>query len=423
MFLPEEVALSAQDSPQSSSYSPRQSALTFRAAGAKLVQEILMDLLLPIQYRGPDGQDDMAFLMTPGPVTTSRQVKLAMLADYGLGDAELDAKVRMIRSKLLAMAGCDSSFECILLPGDGSFAIEAALGSFAPKSATKTLVVANGLYGNRAAAVLERLGRPFLKIDKGEAVPTVSDVEPLLAADKSISHVWMVHCEMQSGLINPIAEFGRTVRDKGRVFMVDAVSTLGALPIDMMRDHIDVLISAPHVCIESVPGCALVIVKRNLLEVSSGNSHSHALDLRDLWKSPESAFHMTPPTHVLSALHQALLEHEEEGGVAARNERYRRNGEILVAGMRSLGFSSTSDQGMGSSAVRVFGFPDGANIALDTFVRELRARGFAIPPAINSAHRRFRVGVAGKIDDLVIDRFLAAVGDVMSELNSRVPTA
>ena len=96
----------------------------------------------------------MPYLLTPGPLTTSRGVKLAMLADYGSRDIEFREIVKGIRSSLLDLANCGPNYECVIMQGSGTFAIEAALGCFCPAKDGKTLVVANGAYGDRAAKIL-----------------------------------------------------------------------------------------------------------------------------------------------------------------------------------------------------------------------------------------------------------------------------
>jgi len=272
------------------------------------------------RYRGPEGQEDMPYLLTPGPLTTSRTVKAAMLADWGSRDIEFRKVVSDIRRGLLMLANCDSSYECVIMQGSGTFAIEAALGSFCPANAGKTLVVANGAYGDRAAKILEKLGRPYLKIDKGDsAAPTADEVATVLDSDVTITHVWMIHCETTSGIVNPIQEVAKTVKRRSRSFMVDAMSSFGALPLDM-GDGIDVMVSSSNKCIEGVPGFSYVLVKRPMLEASKGRCHSVVLDLYDQWKGLEAngQFRFTPPTHALVAFHQAMKEHTREGGVAAR---------------------------------------------------------------------------------------------------------
>ena len=260
------------------------------------------------RYAGPEGQEDMPFLLTPGPLTTSRTVKATMLADWGSRDIEFRKVVADIRKGLLGLAGCDASYECVIMQGSGTFAIEAALGCFCPAAETKTLVVANGAYGDRAAKILERIGRPLVKIDKGDsAAPTVDEVEARLEEDPAISHVWVIHCETTSGIVNPIQDMARAVKARGKVFMVDAMSSFGALPLDMM-DGMDVMVSSSNKCIEGVPGFSYVLVKRNMLEASKGRCHSVVLDLYEQWKGLEAngQFRFTPPTHALVAFHQAM---------------------------------------------------------------------------------------------------------------------
>ena len=135
-------------------------------------------------FPGPEGQEDMPYLLTPGPLTTSRNVKLAMLADWGSRDVEFRQLVADIRKRLLQLANCDSRYECVIMQGSGTFAIEAALGSLCPVFRQKTLVIANGAYGDRAAQILKRLNRPFAKVDKGDsAAPTVGEIVETLEAD------------------------------------------------------------------------------------------------------------------------------------------------------------------------------------------------------------------------------------------------
>ena len=86
-----------------------------------------------------------------------------------------------------------------------------------------------------------RLGRPAVKIDKGDsAAPAPGEVAQALDADPAISHVWVIHCETTSGIVNPIAAIARAVKARGKVFMVDAMSSFGALPLDIrIREQTD----------------------------------------------------------------------------------------------------------------------------------------------------------------------------------------
>jgi 2-aminoethylphosphonate-pyruvate transaminase len=370
-------------------------------------------------FQGPAGQQDMPYLLTPGPLTTSRTVKLAMLADWGSRDVEFRQIISDIRQGLLKLANCDADYECVIMQGSGTFAIEAALGSFCPTTKTKTLVVANGAYGDRAAQILERIGRPYVKIDKGDsAAPTLEDVTLVLDADKVISHVWMIHCETTSGIINPIADIGQTAKNHDCVFMVDAMSSFGAIPLDMKAMNIDVMVSSSNKCIEGVPGFSYVLVKRDLLEASAGASHSVVLDLFEQWRglNTNGQFRFTPPTHALVAFHQALKEHEQQGGVEGRGARYTRNAQMLVKGMRDIGFSTLLNDNEAGPIIQTFLTPRDPNFHFEKFYEALRVRGFAIYPGKLTKRSSFRIGNIGQIDETVIKSVLDAIRDVMAEM-------
>ena len=371
------------------------------------------------RYNGPPGQEDMPYLLTPGPLTTSRTVKAAMLADWGSRDVEFRKIVADIRKGLLVMAGADDTYECVIMQGSGTFAIEAALGALCPSGEAKTLVVANGAYGDRAANILEKIGRPVVKIDKGDsAAPTVEEIAAKLDEDMTITHVWVIHCETTSGIVNPIADIAKMVKAKGRMFMVDAMSSFGALALDM-RDGLDVMVSSSNKCIEGVPGFSYVLVKRSMLKASRGRSHSVVLDLYEQWRGLEAngQFRFTPPTHALAAFHQAMQEHQQEGGVAARGTRYARNAQVLVKGMRDMGFATLLDDNEAGPIIQTFLTPRDPNFDFEQFYESLRSRGFAIYPGKLTKRPSFRIGTIGKLDEKVMASVLAAISTVLAEMN------
>jgi 2-aminoethylphosphonate-pyruvate transaminase len=373
-------------------------------------------------FDGPDGQEDMPYLLTPGPLTTSRGVKLAALADWGSRDIEFRKLVREIRDELKTLAGCDSSYECVLMQGSGTFAIEAALGSLAPSKRKRTLVVANGAYGERAAQILEKLDRAYVKISK----PDTTQLSPehiiqTLDEDKSISHVWLIHCETTSGIVNPLSELAAAVKQRDRVLMVDAMSSFGALDLNMAHDHVDVMVSSSNKCIEGIPGFAYVLVKKDLLLASEGQSHSVVLDLYEQWKGLESngQFRFTPPTHALVAFRQALRELADEGGVAARGARYRRNAAVLLKGLGALGIKPLLNANESGPIIQTFLTPRDPNFYFDKFYEALRAKGFAIYPGKLTKRDSFRIGTIGRLDDAVMERVVEAITDVLNTMNVR----
>ena len=373
-----------------------------------------------MQFNGPEGQEDMPYLLTPGPVTTSRGVKLAMLADWGSRDIEFKGYVKHIRRELLRLAGCDASYECVIIQGSGTFAIEAALGCLAPRKRKKTLVVANGAYGERAAQILEKLGRPVERVSKSDT----AQIKPAhftrhLDADATLTHVWLVHCETSSGIVNPLTELAKEVKARGRLLMVDAMSSFGALDINMARDGIDVLVSSANKCIEGVPGFSYVLLKKELLVASEGNSHSLALDLFEQWKGLEAngQFRFTPPTHALVAFHQALQELELEGGPPMRLKRYQGNAEVLVNGLSKLGLIPLLGGDEAGPIIQTFLTPRDANFKFEDFYQRLRKRGLAIYPGKLTLRDSFRIGTIGHLNADMMERVVKTVAEVLTAMN------
>jgi hypothetical protein len=188
------------------------------------------------------------------------------------------------------------------LQGSGTFSVEAAIGTLVPKTG-KVLVPVNGAYCQRIVRILGYLGRAAVTIDVAEdRHPTAQQIDAALTADPTITHVAQVHCETGTGILNPLAEIAQVVARHGKGLIVDAMSSFGALPIDVRSCPFDALIAASGKCLEGVPGMGLVIAKKDVLERSAGNSHSLAMDLYDqyVYMQKTTQWRFTPPTHVVA---------------------------------------------------------------------------------------------------------------------------
>lgn len=359
--------------------------------------------------------EKLPYLLTPGPLTTSNETKRAMLQDWGSRDVEFRALVKSIRTRLLDLAHAGSSYECVLLQGAGTFAVEAALASFTATD-SKTLIAMNGAYGKRAARIMDYLKRPYAVLDKGdcEIVPA-ADIAKALDEDAAIAQVFVVHCETTSGTVNPLIDICAAIKERGRRVIVDAMSSFGALPLDMERSAIDVMVSSANKCIEGVPGFAYVLCARELLHASEGRSPSLSLDLFDQWQNMERTeqFRFTPPTHALVAFASALDQHEIEGGTAARCARYERNRDILLSGMRALGFETLLDDADAGPVIQTFHMPADPNFGFERFYDELRLRGFAIYPGKLTGIPSFRIGTIGQLDEAIMHAVVEAVGEAL----------
>jgi len=366
----------------------------------------------------PDPALGEPFLLTPGPLTTSAEVKRAMLRDWGSWDGDFRAMTADLRRRLLEIAGDRGDCECVPMQGSGSYCVEAMLGSFVPRDG-KVLVLANGAYGLRAAKTMGYLGRAFTLIDKGDYLPPRgTEVAAALAQDPAITHVLAIHCETSSGILNPLEEIAEATARAGRKLLVDSMSAFGALPLDMSGMPVEAFVSSANKCIEGVPGFGFVICRRDALIAAKGNSHSLSLDVHAQWETMEATgqWRFTPPTHAVAAFVEALKAHATEGGAPARLARYTRNRDVMVAGMRALGFETLLDDAWLSPIIVTFFCPADPAFDFNRFYEAMKGRGFIIYPGKLTVADSFRIGCIGQMDAAVMRRVVDAAAAALSEM-------
>src|SRR5882724_9183017 len=171
-------------------------------------------------------------LLTPGPLITSAAVKQAMVHDWGSRDAEFLRINKMVLDSIVELAGGEGTHVTVPVQGSGTFAVEAMITSLVPRTG-KLLVLINGAYGQRALKIAQIAGRASTSLETPEDTPPdPARLDRMLADEKAISHVFAVHCETTSGILNPIAEIAAIVARHGRRLLIDSMSAFGALEID-----------------------------------------------------------------------------------------------------------------------------------------------------------------------------------------------
>ncbi|WP_085728623.1 2-aminoethylphosphonate--pyruvate transaminase [Pseudomonas sp. R37(2017)] len=364
------------------------------------------------------------YLLTPGPLTTSKATKEAMLRDWGSWDGAFNRVTAEVRQHLLHMAGVqDDSFACVPLQGSGSYSVEAALATAIPRDG-KALVLMNGAYGQRATKTLEYLGRACITLDKGDYLPPQPDeVDALLTANPDVTHVFLVHCETSSGILNPLRAIADVVKAHGKRLIIDAMSTFGAVPVTVEDIAFDVLVSSANKCIEGIPGFGFVIIRRSVLEAAKGRANSLSLDLYEQWVYMERTgqWRFTPPTHSVVAFHKALEQHADEGGVQGRLARYTHNRDVLVSGMRELGFRTLLEDCWLSPIITTFFCPEHPDFQFTRFYEELKTRQFIIYPGKLTQAESFRIGCIGQIDEYVVHQLLRAIADSLLAMGVDMP--
>ncbi|MCW5592529.1 MAG: 2-aminoethylphosphonate--pyruvate transaminase [Burkholderiales bacterium] len=357
-------------------------------------------------------------LLTPGPLTTSLATKQAMLRDWGSWDASFNAITGTIRRDLLDVIRGAATHECVPLQGSGTFSVEAAIANVVPRDG-KVLVPQNGAYCQRILKICRYLGRAHAALDLPEdRHPTGAMVDEALRADPSITHVAQVHCETGTGILNPLPEIAEACARHGKGLVVDAMSSFGAIDIDVSRYPVDAVIAASGKCIEGVPGMGFVLVRREVLEKCQGNSHSLAMDLHDQWSYMQKTtqWRFTPPTHVVAAFRAALDQFLAEGGQRARGARYAANRDALIDGMAALGLRTYLPRALQAPVIITFHAPGDPNYAFKSFYERVKARGYILYPGKLTQVETFRVGCIGAIDANEMRNVVSAVAAALKDM-------
>jgi len=365
-----------------------------------------------------DDQPREPFLLTPGPLTTTRATKEAMLRDWGSRDGEFVAMNARVRRRLLELVHGDGSHVCVPLQGSGTFVVEAMIGTLLPPRG-KLLALVNGAYGRRIVRMCEYYRRACEVEETAEDQPVdTATLQTRLARDPAISHVVVVQCETTSGVLNPVEEVAAVTARAGRRLLIDAMSAFGALPLDARRIPFDAVVASANKCLEGVPGMGFAIVRREALEEARSQAPSLSLDLHDQWTAMEKngQWRFTPPTHVIAALDRALEQHAAEGGVEGRGRRYRRNCALLVAGLRRLGFETLLPDHLQAPIIVTVRMPADPKFHFETFYERLAQRGYLIYPGKLTVADSFRIGCIGALGEAEMRGVLLAITEVIAEL-------
>lgn len=350
-------------------------------------------------------------LFTPGPLTTSSKVKQAMLHDMGSRDETFSSITHELREQLISVNQTPKTdYTTILLPGSGTYGIEAALTSISqPKS--HWLIITNGAYGKRMMKILECHNIKHDPLNFNENEPScLETIDSFLNKHKTITHIACVHCETSSGLINNIQAIGELTKKHNKCFVVDAMSTFGGVPISIENSAIDLLISSPNKCLESVPGFSFIIIRKERLTECKSSPKIYSLDLHSHWKSQEETgqFLFTPPVQSILACKTALTELHAEGGVAGRAKRYRKNNDTLIQGMEKNQIATYLPRNLRGYIITSF-IPPKLNFSFQSFYNYLRNHEFIIYPGNLTNADTFRIGNIGAINQIDIEELVESI--------------
>lgn len=230
----------------------------------------------------------------------------------------------------------------IAVSGTGSAGMEASIVNLV-EPGDAVIVGVNGVFGTRWASAVERCGGKAIRVEApwGQIIDPAA-IEQALSRSGPVKAVAIVQAETSTGAWQPLEPIANLCRKHDALFLVDAVTSLGGIPVEIDRWGIDVCYSGTQKCLSCPPGLSpFTLSDRALASIKARRSpcQSWYFDMtliEDYWAEGTRAYHHTAPISMLYALREALRLVEEEG-LPARFARHRLNSEALLAGLAQLG--------------------------------------------------------------------------------------
>lgn len=296
----------------------------------------------PKQYN--DLTPSRRLLLGPGPSLVHPRVLRAMSTPLiGHLDPEFLTIMDEIQELLRWLFQTDNEFT-IAVSGTGSAAMEAAIVNLI-EPGDRVIVGMNGIFGSRIAQMVTRCGGTVVEIPApwGEPIPLHQIAQQLQTAGP-IKAVALVHAETSTGVWQTLEGLGPLCHDHGALLIVDAVTSLGGIPVHVDAWHIDACYSATQKCLSCPPGLAPLTLSDRALHVIRNRKtpcQSWYLDctlVADYWTEGKRTYHHTAPISMAYALREALRLIYEEG-LEARFARHQQHSQALRAGLEALGFA------------------------------------------------------------------------------------
>ena len=363
-------------------------------------------------------------LLNPGPATTTDTVKMAQVVpDICPREKEFAGLMKGLRSDLLKVVHApEDEYTSVLFCGSGTINIDVCINSLVPEG-KKILVVNNGAYNTRAVEVCQMYHIPHINLKSSVyEQPDLKAVEQTLNDNPDVAVVYCCHHETGTGVLNPIREIGALAHSHGAIFISDTTSTLGMIPLDVVKDNVDFCMASAQKGLMAMSGLSFVIGRKAIIEASKNyptRSYYCNLYLQYEYFEKTGEMHFTPPVQTIYATIQALKEYFAEGETA-KFERHRRVYEAIRKGVKELGFETVIDPKIESGLVVSVKYPDDPNWSFEKVHDYCYDRGFTIYPGKISTTNTFRLCALGAIDSKDIDDFFVVMQQALDHFDIKL---
>jgi 2-aminoethylphosphonate-pyruvate transaminase len=364
-------------------------------------------------------------LLNPGPATTTDTVKYAQVVpDICPREQEFAGLMKGLRSDLLKVVHApEDQYTTVLFCGSGTINIDICINSLVPEG-KKVLVVNNGAYNTRAVEVCQMYNIPHIDLKSSVfEQPDLADVEKALKENPDVAVVYCCHHETGTGVLNPIREIGALAHQYGAIFVSDTTSSLGMIPLDVVKDNVDFCMASAQKGLMAMSGLSFIIGRTDIIKASKNyptRSYYCNLYLQYEFFEKTGEMHFTPPVQTIYATIQALKEYFEVGE-EAKFARHRRVYEALHKGVAELGLHTVIDPKIESGLVVSVKYPDDPNWSFEKVHDYCYERGFTIYPGKISTTNTFRLCALGTIDVKDIEDFFVVFREAMKAHQIQIP--
>ena len=364
-------------------------------------------------------------LLNPGPATTTDTVKYAQVVpDICPREQEFAGLMKGLRSDLLKVVHApEDQYTSVLFCGSGTINIDICINSLIPEG-KKVLVVNNGAYNTRAVEVCQMYQIPHIDLKSSVfEQPNLADVEQTLKDNPDVSVVYCCHHETGTGVLNPIREIGALAHQYGAIFVSDTTSSLGMIPLDVVKDNVDFCMASAQKGLMAMSGLSFIIGKTDIIKASKNyptRSYYCNLYLQYEYFEKTGEMHFTPPVQTIYATIQALKEYFEVGE-EEKFARHRRVFEAIHKGVADLGFKTVIDPKIESGLVVSVKYPDDPNWSFEKVHDYCYQHGFTIYPGKISTTNTFRLCALGTIDVKDIEYFFVVFREALKVNQIQVP--
>ena len=364
-------------------------------------------------------------LLNPGPATTTDTVKYAQVVpDICPREKEFAGLMKGLRSDLLKVVHApEDQYTSVLFCGSGTINIDICINSLVPEG-KKILIVNNGAYNSRAVEVCEMYHIPHINLKSSVyEQPDLKNVEQSLKDNPDVAVVYCCHHETGTGVLNPIREIGALAHRYGAIFISDTTSTLGMIPLDVVKDNVDFCMASAQKGLMAMSGLSFIIGRTDIIKASKDyptRSYYCNLYLQYEYFEKTGEMHFTPPVQTIYATIQALKEYFAEGE-EAKFARHRAVYEAIHQGVAELGFKTVIDPKIESGLVVSVLYPDDPNFTFENIHDYCYERGFTIYPGKISTTNTFRLCALGTITPEDIKQFFVVLKEAMEMHQIQIP--